>query len=77
MNCCDECELESHDLRYNKKWQNMICWTCYFDELIFNARKNVLYSDILDKNPQAYGLAMQAARKLFEKMPLEPPKSLF
>jgi hypothetical protein len=54
----------------------MICWTCFFDELMFNARKNVLYSDILDKNPQAYGLAMQAARKEFEKMPKEPPKTL-
>jgi len=64
MNCCDECELESHDLRYNKKWKNMICWTCF-------------YADVLAKNPQAYGLAVQHARKMFEKMPLEPPKPLF
>ena len=78
---CNECNQEREDanLRYNEKWKNNICRLCFVSELMNNAQKNVAQKTILGLSPTAFGLAQQAANKMFDEFPparapqAEPP----
>lgn len=68
---CDECgnEVEPSNLRYNEKWKNNICRLCFVNELMDNAKKNVAQKAVLGLSPAAFGLAQQAANKMFDEFP--------
>lgn len=67
---CDECHQErpDKDLKYNPKWDNMICRKCFTDELLGNAANNKAQGALLANNPIAMSAAIKAASLVFDKM---------
>lgn len=69
MPICGECGKESPeiDIRYNPKWDNLICRTCFRQELIGNASDNKALGSLLQKNMMAAIKAADVAFKLLPK----------